>query len=57
MMAAGVLAAAMPAMGVYPILAAQYGQGAPAAVAMLAMTVAAFFTIGALLWLLGLVPA
>lgn len=57
MMAAGVLAAAMPAMGVYPILAAQYGEGAPAAVAMLAMTVAAFFSIGAVLWLLGLVPA
>lgn len=55
--AAGVLLAAMPAMGVYPILAGQYGQGAPAAVAMLAMTVAAFFTIGGLLWLLGLVPA
>ena len=35
---------------------AQYGQGAPAAVAMLAMTVGAFFTIGGLLWLLGLVP-
>ena len=57
MAAAGVLMAAMPAMGVYPILAGQYGQGAPAAAAMLAMTVAAFFTIGGLLLLLGLVPA
>ena len=57
MAAAGVLMAAMPAMGVYPILARQYGQGAPAAAAMLAMTVAAFFTIGGLLLLLGLVPA
>lgn len=53
MAAAGVLLAAMPAMGVYPILAAQYGQGAPAAVAMLAMIVAAFFTIGGLLWMMG----
>jgi malonate transporter and related proteins len=56
LIAAGVLAAAMPAMGVYPILAEQYGQGGPAAVAMLAMTIAAFFTIGGLLWVLGLVP-
>lgn len=55
--AAGVLMAAMPAMGVYPILAGQYGQGAAASVAMLAMTIAAFFTVGGLLWLLGLVPA
>jgi predicted permease len=54
MAAAGVLMAAMPAMGVYPILAGQYGEGAPAAAAMLAMTVAAFFTIGGLLLLLGL---
>lgn len=50
---AGVLLAAMPAMGVYPILAAQYGEGPPAAVAMLAMTVLSFFTLGGLLWALG----
>jgi predicted permease len=59
MAAAGVLIAATPAMGIYPILAAQYGQGAPAAVAMLAMlamTVGAFFTLGGLLWMLGLSP-
>ena len=51
--AAGILLAAMPAMGVYPILAAQYGEGPPAAVAMLAMTLLSFFTLGALLWILG----
>ena len=53
LVAAGVLLAAMPAMGVYPILAAQYGEGPPAAVAMLAMTVLSFFTLGGLLWALG----
>lgn len=52
--AAGVLVAATPAMGIYPILAAQYGQGATAAVAMLAMTLGSFFTLGGLLWVLDL---
>ena len=52
LVAAGILLAAMPAMGVYPILAAQYGEGPPAAVAMLAMTVLSFFTLGAFLWTL-----
>jgi malonate transporter and related proteins len=56
LVAAGVLLAAMPTMTIYPILAAQYGEGAPAAVAMLVMTISAFFTLGALLWLLGLLP-
>lgn len=51
--AAGVLLAAMPAMGVYPILAAQYGEGPPSAMALLAMTVFSFFTLAALLWVLG----
>lgn len=51
---AGILLAAMPVMGVYPILAAQYGEGQPAAVVMLATTVAGFFTIGALLAAFGL---
>ena len=50
---AGVLLAAMPAMGVYPILAAQYGEGPPAAVAMLAITVLSFFTLGGLLRAMG----
>jgi malonate transporter len=52
LVAAGILLAAMPAMGVYPILAAQYGEGPPAAVAMLTMTVLSFFTLGAFLWTL-----
>jgi malonate transporter and related proteins len=56
LVAAGVLLAAMPTMTVYPILAAQYGQGAPAAVAMLVMIISAFFTLGTLLWMLGLLP-
>jgi malonate transporter and related proteins len=56
LVAAGVLLAAMPTMAIYPILAAQYGQGAPAAVAMLMMTIIAFFTLGVLLWSLGLLP-
>ncbi len=53
---AGVLMAAMPAMGVYPVLAAQYGEGAVAAVAMVAMTVLSFFTVGGLLWALAAFP-
>jgi malonate transporter len=52
LVAAGILLAAMPTMGVYPILAAQYGEGPPAAVAMLTMTVLSFFTLGAFLWTL-----
>lgn len=54
---AGLITAALPAMSVYPILAAHYGEGPPAAVAMLAMTILSFFTLGALLWLLGAIPA
>ena len=53
LVAAGVLLAAMPAMGVYPIIAAQYGEGPPAAVAKLAMTALSVFTLGAFLWALG----
>lgn len=54
MVQAGILMAAMPVMGVYPILAAQYGEGAPAAVVMLATTLGGFVTIAALLFILGL---
>ena len=43
-------------MGVYPVLAAQYGQGPAAAVAMLAMTLLAFFTVGGLLAALAVFP-
>jgi malonate transporter and related proteins len=52
MASAGVLMAAMPVMGVYPILAAQYGQGASAAMVMLATTLGGFFTVGGVLLLL-----
>jgi len=51
--AAGILLAATPAMSIYPILARSYGAGDSAAVAMLTMTVAAFFTVSGLIWLLG----
>jgi malonate transporter len=51
---AAVVMAAMPAMGIYPILAARYGEGRSAAVAMLGMTVAAFVTVNVLLLALGL---
>lgn len=54
MVQAGVLMAAMPVMGVYPILAAQYGEGAPSAVVMLATTLGCFVTIAGLLAVLGL---
>jgi predicted permease len=54
MVRAGVLMAAMPVMGVYPILAAQYGEGEQAAVVMLATTAGGFLTIAALLLALGL---
>ncbi|MFT3975363.1 MAG: AEC family transporter [Amaricoccus sp.] len=53
MVRAGVLMAAMPVMGVYPVLAAQYGEGAPAAMVMLATTVGGFVTIAGLLLVLG----
>ncbi len=49
---AAILMAAMPAMGFYPILARQYGQQGPAALAMLVMTVLSFPSISFVLWLL-----
>jgi malonate transporter and related proteins len=54
---AGILMAAMPAMGIYPILAGQYGQGRTAAVAMFAMTVLSFGTVNLLLVLLDRIAA
>ena len=58
MVAAGVLMAAMPAMGVYPILAGQYGQGAPAAVGHAGDDRRQPSSrSAACCWLLGLVPA
>jgi hypothetical protein len=50
---AGILMTAMPAMGIYPILAARYGEGRTAAVAMLAMTALSFVSVNALLLTLG----
>lgn len=50
---AGLIIAATPPMGIYPILAQQYGEGRDAAAAMLATTVVSFATISALLWLIG----
>ncbi len=48
---AAVLMAAMPMMGIYPILAQSYGQESLSAAALLVTTVASFFTLSVLLWL------
>jgi len=53
---AAVLMAAMPMMSIYPILAQAYGQEALSATALLITTVASFFTLSALLWVLKHVP-
>jgi malonate transporter len=45
-----VLMAAVPMLGIYPILAQKHGHDAMAAGAQLGTTVAAFFTLSALLW-------
>ena len=49
-----VLAAACPMFGIYPILAQKHGHDGLAAAALLGTTVASFFTISALLWMLKL---
>jgi predicted permease len=49
---AAITIAAMPMLGIYPILAQKYGLDGPAAAAMLGTTVVSFFTITALLALL-----
>jgi len=49
---AAVLMAAMPMMGIYPTLAQAYGQEDFAAAATLLATVASFFTISGLLWVM-----
>lgn len=51
------LVAAMPMMGIYPILAQAYGQEDFSAAALLVTTVASFFTLSGLLWLLRHLPA
>jgi malonate transporter len=53
---AAVLMAAMPMMGIYPILAQAYGQEDFAAPAMLVATVTSFFTLSGLLWVLQRTP-
>lgn len=49
---AAVLMAAMPMMGIYPILAQAYGQEDFSAGALLVTTIASFFTLSGLLWFL-----
>ena len=49
--AAAIILAAMPAMGIYPILAQRFGQERNAALAMFAMTALSFVTISAALHL------
>ena len=53
---AAILSAAMPMMSIYATLAMQYGQEDFAAVAQLLTTIAAFFTLSGLLWLLSHAP-
>ncbi len=54
---AAVLFAAMPMLGIYPILAARHGREEVSAAALLVTTVGSFFTLSALLWTLRVVPA
>jgi predicted permease len=49
---AALLYAAMPMLGVYPILALKYGHEAVSAATLLAATVSSFFTLNVLLWVL-----
>ena len=51
---AAVLSTAMPMLGVYPILAERVGEEDMASAALLATTIGAFFTLSALLLVLGL---
>jgi predicted permease len=45
-----VLMAAVPMLGIYPILAQKHGHDTMAAAAQMGATVASFFTLTALLW-------
>jgi malonate transporter len=47
-----VLSAAMPMLGIYPLLAQRHGHEGFTAAALLATTVASFFTLSAILWLM-----
>jgi malonate transporter and related proteins len=50
--AAAMLMAAMPMMGIYPMLAQQYGEADRSAAALLVCTIASFFTLSVWIWLL-----
>jgi len=50
--AAAVLSAAMPMLGIFPLLAQRHGHEGFAAAALLAATVLSFFPLSAILWLL-----
>ncbi len=50
--AAAVLSAAMPMLGIYPLLAQRHGHEGFAAAALLAATVLSFFPLSAILWML-----
>lgn len=53
---AATLMAAMPMLAIYPILAQMYGEEDLSAAALLVTTVASFFSLSGLLWLLKVVP-
>ncbi len=53
---AAVLTCAMPMMGIYTILSQRFGHGAISAAALLVTTVASFFTLTGLLWVLKAFP-
>lgn len=53
---AAVLSAAMPMIGIYAILAQRHGHDAVSAAALLATTVASFFSLSILLWVLRQLP-
>lgn len=50
MQAAAIILAAVPMMGIYPILAQRFGRERSSVVAMLMATVLSFFTLSAVLW-------
>jgi predicted permease len=54
---AAVVLAAMPMMGIYPVLAQKYGHDGFCAATLLATTVLSFFTISTGLWWLRQQPA
>lgn len=53
---AALLFAAMPMLGIYPLLAARHGREEVSAAALLVTTVCSFFTLSVLLWILGQLP-